>query len=94
MKNNTQELYFTTDGFVNGELVYEKGQTYSVPVAGGSADRWIKRGAVPKSQLAKIPVGPEEIQENLDEGDNKENQDKTKDVPVKNNGGKNQGKNK
>ena len=39
------KLYFNKDGYINGELVFEKGKVYDVPEDGGSAARWMKRGA-------------------------------------------------
>lgn len=38
------KLKFVADAFVNGEVVYLKGQVVDVPNETGSADRWLRRG--------------------------------------------------
>lgn len=56
--SETKLLKFTFDGRVDGEVIYEAGKTYPVPVAGGSADRWIKRGAIEVTEdVAEVEAG-------------------------------------
>lgn len=40
------KLKFIKDGFVDGQLVFEKGKVYDISDEKGSASRWIKRGIV------------------------------------------------
>ena len=39
-----KKLHFKEDGRVNGEVVFEKGKSYDVPVETGSVERWLRRG--------------------------------------------------
>ena len=58
----TQKLYFTKDGFIDGVLVFAKGQTHEVPLA--SVERWIKRGATlePLEDEETTPVEPTPVE--------------------------------
>jgi hypothetical protein len=50
-----KKLLFTEDAFINGELVYKKGEIYDIAVESGSYSRWIKRGvAKPVGNVAEI----------------------------------------
>lgn len=42
-KEQTVQMKFFEDTFVNGQCVYQKDSTHPIPVA--SKDRWLKRGA-------------------------------------------------
>lgn len=90
MKKDTMKLYFPVEGRVSGELIYEKGETYEIPIHGGSADRWIKRGAIPQSQMPKEEA--KAIVPDLDQDDKTSNEDKNEDVPKS--GNKNKGNRK
>ena len=65
----TQKLYFTKDGFIDGVLVFAKGQTHEVPLT--SVERWIKRGATVEPLEEEVtpvePVLEEEVEETLEE---------------------------
>lgn len=39
-----KKAYFIKDGFVDGELVFKKGETYELSEKSGSHSRWIRRG--------------------------------------------------
>lgn len=42
----TKYLFFKEDGKVDGKTIYKAGETYEICNDLGSADRWIKRGAI------------------------------------------------
>lgn len=60
-KTATKKMKFGEDKFVDGELTYQKGKVYNIPVA--SVDRWQKRGG----ELVIDATGTdEEIEDDLD----------------------------
>lgn len=52
------KLLFTQDGFVDGVLTFKKGHVYDIPADKGSADRWLRRGAIlaPEVKPPEAPV--------------------------------------
>lgn len=50
------KLRFKEDKFVDGVLTFKAGEIYDIPEAGGSAVRWLKRGA---EVVEETPVAPE-----------------------------------
>jgi len=61
------KIKFTSDAWVNGELFAKAGDIKDVPEEGGSASRWIRRGAIIVSSEEKVITQeypkPEKIEE-------------------------------
>jgi hypothetical protein len=60
------KLKFLQDGFVNGQCVFKAGQTYEVDNTHGSADRWIRRGALPVVEKEMIVLPVSKLQEDVE----------------------------
>ncbi len=60
----SMKLEFLTDGKVDGEIVFHKGEVYDVSTETGSAHRWIRRGiAVPFVAKTKKDEAPKKASE-------------------------------
>lgn len=60
------KLFFPMDAYVNGELIYEKGKTYEVKTEGGSAARWVVRGAIEVREEPKPQENNDKVAETVE----------------------------